>query len=388
LLAVSDLRYRNPLSQVAIDAAAECGHPLNPDFNGPGQAGFGFYQVTQKDGARCSTAAGYLGAARGRANLSVRTRAATQRILLDGHRAVGVDFRHHGRLTRAEGREVIVCGGAINSPQLLMLSGIGPADHLREIGIRVTHDLPGVGANLQDHLDVCTLQRSTKPITYDHLSDLVVALRYYTGHRGPGTSNVAEAGGFVRTRLAPDARCDMQFHFVPALLDDHGRHRLPGYGYTMHACGLRPRSRGALRLKSADPAVKPAIHADYLSDAEGFDLKTLVEGVKLSREIFAASPFDAYRGEEIFPGADAAADADITAFIRRKAETIYHPVGTCRMGNDADAVVDSELRVRGIAGLRLVDASVMPCLPGGNTNAPTIMIAERAADLIAGAHPA
>jgi len=384
LLSVADLRYHNPLSQVAIDAAAECGHAFNPDFNGPGQAGFGFYQVTQKDGARCSTAAGYLHAARGRANLTVRTRAVTQRILLDGHRAVGVDYRHHGRLARAEGREVIVCGGAINSPQLLMLSGIGPADHLRDVGIRAAHDLPGVGANLQDHLDVCTLQRSTKPLTYDHLSDTLVALRYYLGRHGPGTSNVAEAGGFVRTRLAPDARCDMQFHFVPALLDDHGRHRMNGYGYTLHACGLRPRSRGRLLLKSADPALKPAIHADYLSDADGFDLNVLVEGVKLSREIFAASPFDAYRGEEIFPGAGAATDADITAFIRRKAETIYHPVGTCRMGNDADAVVDSELRVRGVAGLRVVDASVMPCLPGGNTNAPTIMIAERAAELIAG----
>ena len=388
LLAVSDLRYRNPLSQVAIDAAVACGHPSNTDFNGPEQAGFGFYQVTQKNGARCSAASGYLRAARGRANLAVRTRAVTHRVLLDGHRAVGVDYRHHGHLTRAEGREVILCGGAINSPHLLMLSGIGPADHLRESGIHVALDLPGVGANLQDHLDICTLQRSTKPLTYDHLSDALVALRYYLGRNGPGTSNVAEAGGFVRTRLAPDARCDMQFHFVPALLDDHGRHRLPGYGYTLHACGLRPRSRGMLRLKSANPAVKPAIHANYLSDAEGFDLNLLVEGAKLSRDIFAAAPFDAYRGEEIFPGAGAATDADIAAFIRRKAETIYHPVGTCRIGNDAAAVVDSELRVRGIAGLRVVDASVMPCLPGGNTNAPTIMIAERAAEWMAGAQPA
>ena len=388
LLSVSDLRHRNPLSQAAIDAAVDCGHPLNRDFNGPSQAGFGFYQVTQKDGARCSAATGYLRSARGRANLTVRTRAITHRILLDGHRAVGVDYRHHGRLTRADGREVILCGGAINSPHLLLLSGIGPADHLREIGVHVVHDLPGVGANLQDHLDICTLQRSTKPLTYDHLSDTAVALRYYLGHNGPGTSNVAEAGGFVRTRLAPDARCDMQFHFVPALLDDHGRHRMPGYGYTMHACGLRPRSRGSIRLQSVNPIVKPAIRANYLSDAEGFDLKMLIEGVRLAREMFAAAPLDAYRGEEILPGAGATTDADIAGFIRRKAETIYHPVGTCRMGDDDNAVVDSELRVRGVAGLRVVDASVMPCLPGGNTNAPTIMIAERAADFIAGAQAA
>jgi choline dehydrogenase-like flavoprotein len=309
-------------------------------------------------------------------------------VLLDGHRAVGVDYRHHGRLTRAEGREVILCGGAINSPQLLMLSGIGPADHLRDVGIRVTHELPGVGANLQDHLDICTLQQCTKPVSYDRLNDVAVALQYLLRRDGPGTSNIAEGGGFVRTPFAPDERCDVQLHFIPALLDDHGRHRLPGYGYTLHACNLRPHSRGTIRLKSANPADKPAIRANYLSDTEGVDLRTMVAAAKVSREIFAAAPFAAYRGEEILPGEDARSDADLAAFIRRKAETVYHPVGTCRMGNDESAVVDCELRVRGVAGLRVVDASVMPCLPGGNTNAPTIMIAERAAELIAGAQAA
>ncbi|HZP65268.1 MAG TPA: choline dehydrogenase [Rudaea sp.] len=383
-LAVSDLRYTNVLSRTLLDAAAARGYAENRDFNGATQQGFGYYQVTQRDGARCSAAAGYLTAARGRDNLRVVTRAVTQRVLVESGRAAGVDYRHHGRLTRAEAREVILCGGAINSPQLLMLSGIGPADNLRAHGIRVVHDAPEVGANLQDHLDICTLQQSTKPVSYDRLSDTLVAFHYFTRRAGPGTSNVAECGGFVRTRYAADARCDMQFHFVPALLDDHGRHRLPGYGYTLHACALRPRSRGSIELASADPSARPAIRANYLSDTAGADLEVLVEGVKLSRELFAAAPFDVYRGDEIFPGAAIKSDAEIADFIRRKAETIYHPVGTCRMGSDARAVVDPELRVHGVAGLRVVDASIMPCLPGGNTNAPTIMIAERAADFMLG----
>ena len=382
-LAVQDLRHHNVLTQTFIDAAQSCGFPLNADFNGAQQAGFGFYQVTQKNGARCSAAAGYLRPVRERENLTVVTGAQAQRVLVDGHRAHGVDYRHHGRLTRAEGREVLLCGGAINSPQLLMLSGIGPADHLREHGIRVVHALGGVGENLQDHLDICTLQHCTKPVSYDRLSDTLVALRYLLRRDGPGTSNIAEGGGFVRSRHASDERCDLQFHFIPALLDDHGKHRLQGYGFTMHACMLRPKSRGRISLTNADPNVKARIHANYLSDAAGYDLKLLIEGVRLSRQIFGANPFDAYRGDEIFPGAAAQSEADVIAYIRRKAETVYHPVGTCRMGNDADAVVDSELRVHGMAGLRVVDASVMPCLPGGNTNAPTIMIAEQAADLIA-----
>jgi choline dehydrogenase len=384
-LAVQDLRSRNVLTQAFVDAALACGHPRNDDFNGSEQRGVGFYQVTQKNSARCSTAAGYLRAARPRKNLRVLTRAQTQRVLIQGGRAVGVDYRHHGRLTRAEAREVILCGGAINSPQLLMLSGIGPAEHLREHGIRVVQDAPGVGANLQDHLDICTLRHCTQPVSYDRLNDAAVAIEYLLRRDGPGTSNIAEGGGFVHTRHATDGRCDLQLHFIPALLDDHGRNRLPGYGFTLHACMLHPKSRGAIRLKSADPNAKAAIHANYLSDAEGYDLKMLVEGVKLSREIFAAAPFAAYRGDEIHPGSAAQSDADLIAFIRRKAETVYHPVGSCRMGNDAAAVVDTELRVRGVSGLRVVDASVMPTLPSGNTNAPTIMIAEQAADLIGGA---
>lgn len=384
-LNVADLRHRNPLSQVFLDAAAESGFPLNRDFNGATQEGFGWYQVTQKDGARCSTAVAYLAPARDRANLTVVTRALARRVLVDGGRAVGVEYARGGRVQRAEAaREVILSGGALNSPQLLMLSGIGPADHLRGHGIAVNADLPGVGANLQDHLDACTLYRSTQPITYDRTNDVKIALDFYLFRRGIGTSNIAEAGGFLRSRLAPDARPDIQFHFVPAMLEDHGRKRLPGFGFTLHACGLRPESRGRLELASADPASKVRIFPNYLSDPEGRDLATLVECVKLSRRLLGAKAFAPYRGDEIAPGADARDDAAIEAFVRRKAETIYHPIGTCRMGSDDGAVVDPTLRVRGIEALRVVDASVMPKLIGGNTNAPTVMIAEKAGDLILG----
>ncbi|HEY6893734.1 MAG TPA: choline dehydrogenase [Rhodanobacteraceae bacterium] len=381
-LSVSDLRHHNVLSQVVIDAAARAGFARNGDFNGATQAGFGFYQVTQRNGARCSAADAYLAPARKRENLTVQTNALTLRVLVEGARAVGVEYRHRGRTERAEGGCVILAGGAINSPQLLMLSGIGPPDHLREHGIAVAHDLPGVGANLQDHLDVCTLVRSTEPVTYDKINDVAVALRFLLRRSGIGTSNIAEAGGFVRSRFAADTRPDLQFHFVPALLDQHGKHRLDGYGYTLHACALRPKSRGAIRLRSADPAAHAAIRANYLGDSDGQDLKLLIEGARISREILAQAPFAPYRGEEIFPGPDAQTDAELEAFVRRKAETIYHPVGTCRMGRDALAVVDSELRVRGIEGLRVADASIMPTLIGGNTNAATMVIAERAASLL------
>jgi choline dehydrogenase-like flavoprotein len=381
-VAVADLGYKNELSGVVIEAASAAGFARNADFNGATQEGFGFYQVTQRNGARWSAAVAYLAPARGRENLTILTHALTHRVLIDRTRAVGVEYRHRKREVRVEAGCVILAGGTINSPQLLMLSGIGPADHLREHGIALAHDHPGVGANLQDHLDICTLVRSTKPVTYDKTNDVAVALEFLIGRRGIGTSNIAEAGGFVRSRHATDARCDLQFHFVPALLDQHGRHRLDGYGYTLHACALRPKSRGTIRLKSADPAMHPAIEPNYLGDESGYDLKMLLEGARISREIFAQAPFAPYRGEEIFPGSAASTDTDLETFVRRKAETIYHPVGTCRMGNDGDAVVDTELRVRGIDGLRVVDASIMPTLIGGNTNAPTMMIAERACDLL------
>jgi choline dehydrogenase len=285
------------------------------------------------------------------------------------------------RLARAE-REVLLAAGTIGSAQLLLLSGVGPADELRALAIAVTADAPQVGRNLQDHVDFCTLNKCTQPITYDFSSmqELAVALRYVFTGSGPGVSNVAEAGAFARTELAPDQRPDVQLHFVPAQLDDHGRNRLPGHGFTIHACVLRPRSRGTLTLRSNRPGEPPCIHARYLTDPH--DLNVLLEAVRLSRQIMHAGPFKPYRGPEVFPGEQVLTPQAIEDVVRRKAETIYHPVGTCRMGNDDASVVDAQLRVRGVEALRVIDASVMPRLIGGNTNAPTIMIAEKAADSV------
>jgi choline dehydrogenase len=384
-LAVEDLRSRNPLTDVFVAAGVSVGLPFNDDFNGARQIGVGRYQVTQREGRRCSAAVAYLDPARSRPNLRIATNALVERVVIDGERAVAVEYRRNGKrhVARCDG-EVMLCAGAVNSPQLLMLSGIGPADHLRELGIRVAADLPGVGANLQDHLDVCTLYKSTQAVTYDFsvIQEAGVALRYLLGRRGPGVSNVAEAGAFLCSSRAVAGRPDIQLHFVPAQLDDHGRHRLPGHGFTLHACYLQPGSRGRIRLRSDRCDDAPLIFANYLQ--EPGDLAVLLEAVRCCREILGAVPFDAYRGAEVFPGVHARDAAALTQFIRQKAETIYHPVGTCRMGTDAHAVVDAQLRVHGTTALRVVDASIMPTIVSGNTNAPTIMIAEKAADAILG----
>ncbi|MBV9695732.1 MAG: choline dehydrogenase [Gammaproteobacteria bacterium] len=382
-LAVEDLRFRNPLSAVFVAAAAECGIPHNTDFNGAQQEGAGFYQVTQRRGRRCSAAVAYLRPAASRPNLEIRTHCQATCLQFEGLRAVGVQYRQGSALAQARTeREVLLCAGTIGSAQLLLRSGIGPADELRALGIEVRADLPQVGANLQDHLDFCTLNKCTRPVSYDfsRAQEIAVLLRYLMTRSGPGVSNIAEAGAFVRSALAPDARPDLQLHFVPAQLDDHGRNRLPGHGFTVHACVLRPRSRGRLRLRSARLEDAPRIDPNYLS--EPADLRVLLEGVRLAREIVAAAPFDPYRGAEVYPGAPAVSEEELVRVIRRKAETLYHPVGTCRMGSDPGSVVDEYLRVRGVQGLRVADASVMPRLIGGNTNAPTLMIAEKAADML------
>lgn len=380
---VADLRYTNPLSQVFLEAAKETGQTINPDFNGIQQEGFGFYQVSQKGGKRWSTAAGYLNAARARRNLSIQTQARVSRVQIENDRAVAVDYTLKGKSHRAEAaREIILSGGTVNSPQLLMLSGVGPADHLRQHDIEVKLALPGVGQNLHDHLDICTIYRCTQKITYDKTNELLTALQFLLFKQGPGTSNIAEAGGFVRSALAADERPDLQFHFVPAILDDHGRHRVNDYGFTLHACHLQPRSRGHVALGSKDPMASIKVFGNYLSDAEDFDRRVMVEAVRWSRQLLNTRAFDAYRGAELFPGDNDNSETAITRFLRKRCETVYHPVGTCKMGSDAMAVVDAELRVHGLQGLRVVDASVMPKIVSGNTNAPTVAIAEKASDLI------
>jgi choline dehydrogenase len=379
-LSVEDLVHRNPLSAVFVDAAVQCGLPRNEDFNGDVQEGAGFYQVTQRRGRRCSAAVAYLRPAAARRNLHVRTGCLTTRVVIEGHRAVGVDYCSDGQVHRVRAeREVILAAGAIGSPQLLMLSGIGRPDELRALGIAAHADSPDVGRHLQDHLDFCTLRKCTRPITYDFTpaQEIAVGLRYLLTHSGPGASNVAEAGGFVRSALAPDARPDIQLHFVPAQLDDHGRRRLPGHGYTLHACALRPASRGHLELRSVRPEDPPRIFASYLR--EPGDLEIMLEAMHWSRRIFQAPAFAPFRGGEVYPGDTVTTREGLEQVLRRKAETVYHPAGTCRMGSDARSVVDCRLRVRGVDALRVADASVMPRLIGGNTNAPTIMIAERLA---------
>ena len=383
-LSVQDLRYINPLSKVFIQAATQLGYPHTDDFNGPQQEGIGIYQVTQRTGQRCSSATAYLKPALKRKNLTVLTNALTGKVLLEGTRANGVEVSHKGKRRSFYGGEVILSGGAINSPQLLMLSGIGPADHLRSTGIEAKHDLAGVGQNLQDHLDICTLVSSSSRLTYDKVSQVLAGLRYIFTKSGPAASNLAEVGGFVRSNIANDERPDLQFHFVPAMLDDHGRNILPGRGMTIHACPLRPESRGEILLKSADPAMAPFIQPNYLQVEN--DLELMLEGARLAKEIFNQEALSSYRDGFIFPEESVQTREERIDFIRRKAETVYHPVGTCKMGNDPMAVVDSELRVHGIENLRVVDASIMPELISGNTNAPSMMIAEKCADSVLKAH--
>lgn len=374
-LSVQNLRHTNPLSSLFLDAAVEAGFSKTDDFNGPRQRGFSHYQVTQRNGRRCSAAVAYLQPAKERSNLTVNTHSHAEQIVLDGNRAIGVKYRKKGKQHTAHGGQIILSSGAVNSPQLLMLSGIGPADHLRSVGVEVRHDLTGVGKNLQDHLDICTLISTRHRGTYDQLSDIVVGFRYLFGRKGPGSSNIAEAGGFIASRHAEDERPDIQMHFVPALLDDHGRNTLPGRGMTIHACTLRPESRGELTLKSANPAEAPAMQPNYLSEI--YDRKMMLECIELSRKIFAQKSFAPYLDGEIYPGPDAVSEESLMEFIRNKAETIYHPVGTCKMGSDEMSVVDPQLRVHGLHGLSVVDCSIMPTLVSGNTNAPAIMIAEK-----------
>lgn len=372
---VQNLRYTNPLSAVFLEASGQAGYAPNADFNGQKQQGFGYYQVTQRNGRRCSASVAYLRPIANRTNLTIRTGSLVQELLFEGSQISGVRYVRNGQEGRDRAGRIILSAGAINSPQLLMLSGVGPASELEKLGIPVRHALEGVGKNLQDHLDISTLVRSHRTTTYDKVNQLAVGLRYLLTRKGPGSSNIAEAGGFIASRYATDERPDIQMHFVPALLDDHGRNRIPGHGMTIHACALRPHSRGEIKLRSANPAEAPVVEPRYLTSE--YDRKLMIECARLPRTIFGQAAFNSIAGEEIFPGAAQRSDAELLEFIRRKSETIYHPVGTCKMGSDELAVVDDKLQVRGLTGLAVVDASVMPTLVSGNTNAPTIMIAEK-----------
>jgi len=379
-LTVSDLASPVAASHAFVEAALQNGLPANDDFNGACQEGAGLYQVTQRRGRRCSAALAFLHPVLARPNLTVLTGHRVTRLLLDGSRATGVQAEQRGRATRIDARrEVVLSAGVFGSPQLLMLSGIGPPDELARHGIALRHELPGVGANLHDHVDLALLYRSSDPTLMG--VTLRTALRAIPGyfqwrHSGRGllTTNFAEAGAFLRTRPGLE-RPDVQLHFVNGLADDHARRIHYGYGISCHVAVLRPKSRGSLRLRSADPRDPPRIDPNFLAADE--DVEILLAGVKKARHIMCSAPLDRHRGEELY--ADGHSDEALIRRMRQRADTIYHPVGTCRMGVDEMAVVDAALRVWGLEGLSVVDASVMPTLIGGNTGAPTIMIAEKAA---------
>jgi choline dehydrogenase len=380
-LNVADERSPRKLTARFLQAAEAAGIPRVPDYNGPEQDGASPAQVTQRNGARFSAADAYLRPNMKRPNLSVLTGATVVGVELEGDRAVGVRVagrRGRERVVRAD-REVVLSAGAIGSPQLLMLSGIGPADHLRASGVTVRHDLPGVGENLQDHPYVTCIWEASVPESLYGADKPKPMLEWILRRSGPLTSTVAEAFAFVRTRPGLPA-ADIQYHFAPAYFADNGFEEFDGHAFTFGPVLVSPKSRGTIRLRSADPADKPRITTNSLAEPE--DLASLVAGIRLAREIVTKEPLAQAARREIYPGPGVDDDADLEADVRRRLDLLYHPVGTCRMGSDDGAVVDSRLRVRGIDGLRVVDASIMPLIPGGNTNAPTIMVAEKAADLI------
>ncbi|PIE14054.1 MAG: glucose-methanol-choline oxidoreductase [Rhodobacterales bacterium] len=389
-LQVSNQKAPRPISQAFVDANARNQIRAVADFNTGDNEGAGLYQVTQfhhadKNGERCSAAAGYLFPVMDRPNLTVITRAHATRVLFDGKRAVGVACRvgKEDRELRAT-REVVLCGGAFNSPQLLQLSGVGRPGDIVPHGIDMVHELPGVGQNLQDHLDFILAYKTRDRDTVGlgprgGVSLLRHALKWRRDGVSMVASPLAEAGSFFKTDPALE-RADVQTHFVISVVDDHARRLHMGHGYSCHVCVLRPYSRGTVGLNSADPMAAPRIDPNFLGDER--DLATLVAGAKKTREIMETEPMKGFKAKELFGVSDTTTDAEWEQHIRNRADTVYHPVGTCKMGVDDLAVVDPQLRVRGVEGLRVADASVMPLLVSGNTNAPTIMIGEKCADMI------
>ncbi len=383
-LAVSDVEP-HPLCEAFVDASVQAGFPRNDDFNGADQEGAGYFQLTARNGRRCSTAVGYLRAARRRANLSIVANALTTRVLFSSRRATGVEYRlgNETHCAHAEG-EVILAGGAFNSPQLLQLSGIGPAALLRQHGIDVVADMPGVGADLQDHLQVRFQYRCTEPITMNDVVNslhrrVFEGLRYALSRKGMLAIGAGYAGAFLRT--SPNvATPDIQLHLIIFSAETIGYKLHPFPGFIISACQLRPDSRGFVRIKSADPAAAPAIQPCYLSAPS--DRETMIAGMKVVRRIMAQPAISRYVAEERLPGPQCTSDADMLAYLRATATTIFHPTSTCRMGHDPNAVVDERLRVRGFDRLRVIDGSIMPTVVSGNTNAAIVMIGEKGADMI------
>ncbi len=390
-LAVSDIHPYDPISKAFIKSAIDLGFPRNDDFNGATQEGAGYYHLTTRHGRRCSTAVGYLRPVMKRPNLRVITNALTESVVLEGRRAVGVTFRENGvaRTARAA-REVILCGGAINSPQLLLLSGIGPAAHLAQHGVAVRHELPGVGRSMQDHYQARIVEKCRFPITVNDImlskaAMLRTGLQYFLQRKGPLTIAAAQAGLFARTR--PElATPDVQYATVIFSADRpaEGLHKFSGFSLVVYQ--LRPESRGYLELRSANPADPPAMHPNYL--ATETDRRTIVDGLKLARRLLGTPDMQHFITSEYIPGDAVQTDEQLLEYARQYGGTVFHPTSTCKMGSDPMAVVDAELRVHGIGGLRVVDASIMPAVVSGNTNAAAIMIAEKAADLVRGGAPA
>jgi choline dehydrogenase len=384
-LCVSDTSEHHPICEAFIAGAMELGYERNDDFNGAKQDGVGYHQTTTRNGKRCSTAVGYLHPVRNRPNLRVVTGALAEKILFEGKRAVGVAFREYGqpRTVRAA-REVILCGGAVNSPQLLLLSGVGPADQLAQFDIPIVHELRGVGQSLQDHYSApiklkCRLPITVNDVMQSNVKKLKVGLQYYLFRTGPLTMAAGPAALFVRTRqelATPDVKISVAPFSSDKLQD--GLHPWSGFGLTVYQ--LRPESRGEIRLKSANPADPPAMLPNYL--ATETDRRAIVDGLKIGRRILATSPMGRYVSEEYQPGPSVTTDEQLLLHARNTGNTVFHPTSTCKMGVDAMAVVDPELRVYGIEGLRVVDASIMPTVISGNTNAATIMIGEKAADMV------
>jgi len=400
-LNVAESRSNHPLGKTLLEACRQAGYQDNEDFNGAQQEGIGYYQVTQINGERCSAARGFLHPISHRKNLTIITEARVARIRIENKLAEGVEYQQGGKLHSLKAtKEVILSAGSFCSPQLLMLSGIGPVEELARHQIPVKHNLPGVGENLQEHVDIITVNKSTKTNT--------VALRpigiakimkdiwhYITQRKGFLTTSIVEVGGFIKSK--PELKDpDMQLQFIPLVMEDHGRKKstLLTYGYSLHNCLLRPKSRGRVSLHNSDFLQDPKIELNMLSHPD--DLATMVEAVKINLNIVSQQAFDDGRGKSIFPSQNSLtknsltknslSDKDIEEFVREKANHVYHPVGTCKMGHDKDAVVNDRLKVHGIAGLRVVDASIMPTLVAGNTNSPTIMIAAKAADMILADH--